>query len=253
MKRKPFIAGNWKMHKTIAEAVSLVTSIIEKLPNPEQVEVGVAPPFTALSAVAARIGNSALKLVAQNVFWEKEGAYTGEISPLMLKDVGCEYVIVGHSERRQIFRETDEMINKKIKAVLSFGLKPILCVGETLEQRQKGYTFEIVKSQLLKGLEGLSSEHVLKTTIAYEPVWAIGTGKTASPSQAQEVHHFLRGILGKKWDKEVAGSIRILYGGSVKPDNVKSLMQQPDIDGGLVGGASLKAESFLQVCSFMEV
>ncbi len=250
MNRKPFIAGNWKMHKTIAEAVSLVNAILLNLPDPQEIEVAVAPPFTALAAVAEAIKDTPLKLSAQNLFWKKEGAYTGEISPLMLKDVGCEYVIIGHSERRQYFGETDEMINKKVKAALAFGLKPILCVGERLEEREEGKTFEVVKRQLLGGLAELTPEEVLKTTIAYEPVWAIGTGKTASPTQAQEVHAFLRNLLTKNWSKEIAQKVRILYGGSIKPENIKVLMQEEDVDGGLVGGASLKAESFVRICNF---
>jgi len=250
MNRKPFIAGNWKMHKTIAEAVSLVNAILPHLPDPKEVEMAVAPPFTALAAVAEVIKHTPLKLSAQNLFWEKEGAYTGEVSPLMLKDVGCEYVIIGHSERRQYFAETDEMINKKVKAALGFALRPILCVGERLEEREKGETFEVVKRQLLGGLAGLTQEAVLKITIAYEPVWAIGTGKTASPAQAQEIHAFLRRLLAENWGKEIAQKVRILYGGSIKPENIKALMQEKDVDGGLVGGASLKAESFIKICNF---
>ena len=250
MNRKPFIAGNWKMHKTIAEAVSLVNAILPHQPDPKEVEVAVAPPFTALAAVAEVIKYTPLKLSAQNLFWEKEGAYTGEVSPLMLKDVGCEYVIIGHSERRQYFGETNEMINKKVKAALAFALKPILCVGEKLEEREKGETFEVVKRQLLGGLAELTQEEVLKITIAYEPVWAIGTGKTASPAQAQEVHAFLRKLLAENWGEEIAQKVRILYGGSIKPENIKALMQEEDVDGGLVGGASLKAESFIKICNF---
>ncbi|MCD6319096.1 MAG: triose-phosphate isomerase, partial [Candidatus Desulfofervidaceae bacterium] len=216
MNRRPFIAGNWKMYKTIAEAINLVKGLLSHLPDPEKIEVAVAPPFTALYAVATQIKNTALKLAAQDTFWEKEGAYTGEISPLMLKDIGCEYVIIGHSERRQYFGETNQTVAKKIKAALTYELKPILCVGESLQQREKGQTFEVVKTQLLGGLEGIPQEEMKKLTIAYEPVWAIGTGKTASPAQAQEVHAYLRKVLTEKWGGNIAESIRILYGGSVK-------------------------------------
>jgi len=251
MTRRPFIAGNWKMYKTVAEAINLVNGLLPQLPDPQKVEVAVAPPFTALYAVATHIQNTALKLAAQNAFWEKEGAYTGEISPLMLKDIGCEYVIIGHSERRQYFGETNETVAKKIKAALTVELKPILCVGESLQQRQAGETFKIVKTQLLGGLKWITEEGMKKLTIAYEPVWAIGTGKTASPAQAQEVHAYLRKVLAEKWGEDIAKGIRILYGGSVKPENIKMLMNEEDIDGALVGGASLKVESFAKIVNYL--
>lgn len=251
MTRHPFIAGNWKMYKTVSEAVDLVENLLPCLPDPDKLEVAVAPPFTALYPVATHIKNTALKLAAQDTFWEKEGAYTGEISPLMLKDIGCEYVIIGHSERRQYFGETNQTVAKKIKAALTFELKPILCVGESLAQRQEGQTFEVVKTQLLEGLEGISKQEIKRLTIAYEPVWAIGTGKTASPAQAQEVHAYLRKVLTEKWGKSIAEGIRILYGGSVKPENIKMLMEKEDIDGALVGGASLKVESFAKIINYL--
>jgi len=236
------------MHKTITEAIEWIKAVLPYLPPSDQTEVAVAPPFTALYPLAEIIKESSLKLVAQNVFWEKEGAYTGEISPLMLRDIGCEYVIIGHSERRQYFKETNEMIAKKIKAVVEQGLKPILCIGERLEEREAGQTFEIVKKQLFGGLSLI--KNIENIAIAYEPVWAIGTGKTALPYQAQEVHAYLRRLLIEKWGEERAKMVRILYGGSVKPQNIKELMAEEDIDGALVGGASLKAESFIKIIHF---
>jgi triosephosphate isomerase len=240
----PLIAGNWKMHKTVAEARALAGEIRQGLGSSPGVEVAVAPPYTALAAVAAEIAGSPIKLAAQEVFWEKQGAYTGAISPPMLADVGCHYVIIGHSERRQYFGETDETVNRKVKAALEAGLFPIVCVGETLEQREKGHTFAVVERQIRQGLAALAPGQGERLVIAYEPVWAIGTGKTATPDQAQEVHRLIRGLL-----PEVAGAadLRILYGGSVTPDNARELMGQPDINGALVGGASLKAASFLGI------
>jgi triosephosphate isomerase len=238
------------MYKLTGEAVNLVKAILVELPHSNKVEVAVAPPFTALFSVANLISNTDLRLAAQNAFWEREGAYTGEISPLMLKDIGCEYVIIGHSERRQYFWETDKMVALKIKAVLEEGLRPILCVGEKLEQREAGETFKIVKKQLLKGLEEVDENGRQKTVIAYEPVWAIGTGKTAFPYQAQEIHKYLRQLLEEKWSKKAAEGIRIIYGGSVKPENITNLMQEEDIDGALVGGASLEAETFIKIINY---
>jgi triosephosphate isomerase len=240
----PLIAGNWKMHKTVAEARALAREIRQGLSPSPGVEVAVAPPYTALAAVAAEIAGSPVKLAAQEVFWEKQGAYTGAISPPMLADVGCHYVIIGHSERRQYFGETDETVNRKVKAVLEAGLCPIVCVGETLEQREQSHTFAVVERQIRQGLAALAPGQGERLVIAYEPVWAIGTGKTATPDQAQEVHKLIRDLL-----PEVAGAadLRILYGGSVTPDNAKELMGQPDINGALVGGASLKAASFLGI------
>ena len=240
----PLIAGNWKMHKTVAEARALAREIRQALSPSVRVEVAVAPPYTALAAVAAEIAGSPVKLAAQDVFWEKQGAYTGAISAPMLADAGCHYVIIGHSERRQYFGELDETVNRTIKAVLEAGLFPIVCVGETLEQREQGRTFDVVETQIRQSLAGLSPGQGERLVIAYEPVWAIGTGKTATPDQAQEVHKLIRDLL-----PEVAGTadLRILYGGSVTPDNAAELMAQPDINGALVGGASLKAASFLGI------
>jgi triosephosphate isomerase len=240
----PFIAGNWKMHKTLAEARALAREICQGLGSAAAVEVAVAPPYTALAAVAAEIAGSPVKLAAQDTYWERQGAYTGAISPVMLADVGCQYVIIGHSERRQYFGETDETVNRKVKAALEEGLSPIVCVGETLSQREQGQTFQVVETQIRYGLAGLAPAQGKRLVIAYEPVWAIGTGKTATPDQAQEVHKLIRGLL-----PEVAGTdaLRILYGGSVTPGNAKDLLAQPDIDGALVGGASLQASSFLGI------
>ena len=249
MKRKPMIAGNWKMHMTTKEARELVTGILEQTSdvNPDQVDILVAPPFTALSAVAELLSGRPVFLAGQNMHWEEKGAFTGEISPVMLKEVGCTHVIIGHSERRQYFGETNETVNKKLRAAFSHGLIPILCVGESLEQREANQTFSIIEEELEKGLNGLTTDQVQSMILAYEPIWAIGTGKTASPEQAEEVHAFIRGWLEKRVGKESAEAIRILYGGSVKPENIEGLMAKYNIDGGLVGGASLKADSFAQI------
>jgi len=243
--RRPFIAGNWKMHKTLAEAKALARDIRQGAAPGRRAEVALAPPYTALAAVAAEIDGSDIRLAAQNAFWEKQGAFTGAISPGMLADVGCHYVIIGHSERRQHFGETDATVNRRVKAVLENGLAVILCVGETLEEREGGQTFQVVRTQLGEGLAGVTAG-ADRLVIAYEPVWAIGTGKTATPQQAQEVHAFLRSLL-REFLGAVAEAIRIQYGGSVTPDNAATLLAQPDIDGALVGGASLKAELFLPI------
>ncbi len=244
------IAANWKMYKKVDEAVEFVKRLTEKIDTLEDREVVIAPPFTALYPLKDLVSPSWLSLSAQNCFWEEKGAYTGEISPVMLKDVGCSYTIVGHSERRQYFGEKNEDINKKLKALIKVGIRPIFCVGERLEEREAGKTFEVIKSQIDGGLDGLDSVDVAKVVIAYEPVWAIGTGKTASPQQAQEVHAFIREHLAMLTNKSVANEIRILYGGSVKPNNVDSLMSENDIDGALVGGASLEVDSFLRIVRF---
>jgi len=245
--RRKFVCGNWKMHKTGAEARSLVREVragAEALAA--TVDVAVAPPFTALFAAAAELQGSRIGLAAQNVHFEPQGAYTGEVSAPMLAEAGCRFVLVGHSERRQLFGETDESAGRKVKASLAAGLSPILCVGETLPEREAGRTLEVVSRQVRAGLAGLSPAEVGKTTLAYEPVWAIGTGRTATAAQAQEVHAAVRAIL-----RELAGAgadgIRIQYGGSVKPENAAELMAQPDVDGALVGGASLKAADFVQI------
>ncbi len=240
----PLIAGNWKMHKTLAEARDLARNIVHGVGPHTRAEVVLAPPYTALAAVAAELAGSKVLLAAQDAFWEAKGAFTGAIAPGMLADVGCAYVIVGHSERRQLFGDTDDTVNRKLKAVLAAGLRPIVCVGETLAEREAGRTFDVVETQVRQGLSGFPASEWARLVIAYEPVWAIGTGKTATPGQAQEVHRLIRGLL-----PEVAGTeaIRILYGGSVTPDNAASLLSEPDINGALVGGASLTASLFLPI------
>ena len=248
--RKPMIAGNWKMNKTISEAVNLVNTIKAGVHTTSGVDIVVAPTFVSLSAVSDLLDNTNIDLSAQNMYSAADGAYTGEISPLMLKDVKCRYVILGHSERRTIFKETDSMINGKVKLALEYNLIPILCVGETLEEREKGITEKTVQEQLEGSLKGLTSEQMRNVIIAYEPVWAIGTGKTATPEQAEEVHAFIRKRLVAMFDKGVGEATRVLYGGSVKPENIAELMRKDNIDGGLIGGASLKAESFIQLVQY---
>ncbi|OGP53319.1 MAG: triose-phosphate isomerase [Deltaproteobacteria bacterium RBG_13_52_11b] len=253
MGRMPFIAGNWKMNKTVTEAVDLVRELKASLSRVEGVEIAVAPPFTALYPVSQELKHSPIRLAAQNVFHEEKGAFTGEVSPAMLKDVGCEYVIIGHSERRQLFGETDETINRKMRSALNQGLKPIFCIGETLSEREGEKTFSVIERQVQGGLRSIGEEEMKRVVIAYEPVWAIGTGKTATPQQAEEVHRFIRGRLEQLYPREIAEEIRIQYGGSVTPENVKGLMSQENIDGALVGGASLKAESFSRIVRFKEI
>ncbi len=245
--RKPIIAGNWKMNKTINEAIELVNSLKRELVDIQGVDIIVCPVYTALSEISDLLIDSNISLGAQNVYWETSGAFTGEISPLMLKDAGCKFVIVGHSERRKYFAETDQTVNKRIKAAQAAGLIPIFCVGETLKEREANKTIDLITRQLKGGLEGLVSDDILKLIIAYEPVWAIGTGKTATPKQAQEVHKFIRDWLKDCYSQEVADSLRILYGGSVKPDNTRELIKENDIDGALVGGASLDSSSFVEI------
>ncbi len=240
--RKMIVAGNWKMNKTNTEAVEIVSKLNELIADVKGVEVIIGPPFTALSDVIKVAGK--VKVAAQNMHWEEKGAFTGEVSPIMFHDLGVEYVILGHSERRAYFGETNEMINKKIKSALAHGLKPILCVGEKLEDRENGNTENVVEDHIKGGLEGISKEEFANVVIAYEPVWAIGTGKTATPEQAEEVHAFIRKLLTELFDAEIAENTSILYGGSVKPANSKELISKENIDGGLVGGASLKAEDF---------
>ena len=253
MGRVPFIAGNWKMNKTVGEAIALVRELKDSLSGVRGVEVAVSPPFTALYAVCKELEGSSIHLVAQNLYWEEKGAFTGEVSPIMLKEVGCHYVIIGHSERRQFFGETDETVNRRIKATLAQGLKVIFCIGETLNEREGGKTFSVIERQVEGGLKGFKDEEIENMVIAYEPVWAIGTGKTATPEQAEEVHRFIREKLEKLYSEEVSDKIRIQYGGSVTPENVKGLMGQKNIDGALVGGASLKAESFSKIVRFKEL
>ena len=249
--RRKLIAGNWKMYKTATEAVALVGEI-EKGVSGAPGDALVAPPYTALVAVVAAAKGSPLAVAAQNMHFEKEGAYTGEVSAAMLKDVGVTHVILGHSERRQYFAETDEGVAKKTKVALDSGLTPISCVGETLAEREAGRTMEIVGRQVDAILNSVTADEAKRVVIAYEPVWAIGTGKVATPEQAQEVHAFIRQRIAAKHGKAVAEVVRVLYGGSVKPDNVKGLMALPDVDGALVGGASLKADSFLKLVHYDE-
>ncbi|WP_127058276.1 triose-phosphate isomerase [Veillonella ratti] len=246
--RKQIIAGNWKMHTDLAEATILVEGIKAALAEGEATrEVVVCPPFTGLSTVADLIEDTDVRLGAQNMYFEPKGAFTGEVSPLMLTDVGCHYVILGHSERREYFSESDALINQKIKAAFQYDLIPILCVGESLAQREANETQSFIDSQLTAGLEGLTAEQVSQMVIAYEPIWAIGTGKTATAEQAGEVCTAIRAKVAALFDKETAEALRIQYGGSVKGSNAKEILSQPDIDGALVGGASLKADDFMAI------
>jgi len=253
MSRKLFIAGNWKMNTTGAEAEALARSLVELIGGVREVDLAVCPPFVHLGAVGGALAGSAIDLGAQNMFYEDGGAYTGEISAKMLKDVGCRYVILGHSERRHVIGESDELINRKILKALSAGLDVIFCVGELLEERQGEQTIEVVSRQVEVGLEGVSRTYPQgatladRLTIAYEPVWAIGTGETATPDQAQEVHSIIRKLLADIYDAEVGEQVRIQYGGSVKPSNAAELLAKPDVDGALVGGASLNAQDFAAI------
>lgn len=248
--RKALVAANWKMYKTVAQALRFVEELQAQIGIIEDREVVIAPPFTALPAIARILRGQGFSLAAQNCHWEEQGAFTGEVSVGMIKDVGCRYVIVGHSERRHLFGETDEMIQKKVAAVYRHGLVPILCVGETLIQREAGETREVVARQLDRAMEGVTFDQARQLVVAYEPVWAIGTGRTATPAQAQELHGFLREHCAVRFDKTVAKQIRIVYGGSVKSDNVDALMAQSDIDGLLVGGASLEVASFQRIVQY---
>jgi len=244
--RKPFVAGNWKMHTVAAEAEALAAAIAADAPK-AGVDLAVCPPYIHLQAVAKVLDGTSVSLGAQNMHFEAKGAFTGEISAEMLLDAGCRYVILGHSERRHVFGESDELVARKMTAALSAGLHPILCVGEKLEEREAGKIMDVNERQIRAGLEQVRPEDMAKVTIAYEPVWAIGTGKTATPDQAQEVHAAIRGLLADLFDDDVAQATRIQYGGSVKPENAAEIFSRPDVDGGLIGGASLKADSFLAV------
>jgi len=248
--RTPVIAGNWKMHKTLAEARALARAVKAGAAEVSHCQVVLAPPFTALAAVAEEIRGTPLILAAQNVFWETQGAYTGEISIPMLQDVGCGIVILGHSERRQYFGETDETVNRRVKAVVKSSLRAIVCIGETLSQREAGIHHEVISQQLAGALDGLTPQTSWRIILAYEPVWAIGTGRTATPEVAQEVHAAIRNWMAGKFGGETAQAMQILYGGSVKPENIDDLMRQPDIDGALVGGACLEAQSFLRIVHY---
>jgi triosephosphate isomerase len=248
--RRPLIAGNWKMHTTAQEARQLASAVVQASVKVSDRDVMIAPPYTALAVAGSVISDTDVMLGAQNVHWEEKGAFTGEISAAMLKEVGCVMAIVGHSERRHVFGETDLMINRRVTGALRFGLIPVLCIGETLEQREAGQTLQVLEDQIRQGLAGVEVTDGGNLVIAYEPVWAIGTGKTATEVQAQEVHSFIRNLLADIYEKNIAAGVRILYGGSVKPDNIDILMQQDDIDGALVGGAALKAESFERIICF---
>ncbi len=245
--RKPFIAGNWKMNLLCESSMDLARGLMSVLPHNENVQVAVCPPTVYLHQLGTLLQGSFIGLGAQNMSQEKEGAFTGEVSGSMLKDIGCSCVILGHSERRQFYGETDALVNAKTLAAFSYGLTPIVCVGEMLEQREAGTTAQVIDQQIRGSLAGLSPEQAGQIVVAYEPVWAIGTGKTASPAQAEEVHAQIRKLLGELFGKSVAESIRIQYGGSVKPDNAVELLGQPNIDGALVGGASLNADSFAAI------
>jgi triosephosphate isomerase len=249
--RRPLIAGNWKMYKTAPEAAALASEVRDGASGERgDVDVVVAPPFTALHAVAAALKGSPVALGAQDMHWEHEGAFTGAVSPVMLKDAGCSHVILGHSERRQLFGETDDNVARKSEAAFRHGLTPIVCVGETLAERESGRTMEVTQRQTERALRGLTGDQVARLVVAYEPVWAIGTGRTATPAQAQEVHAYLRRLVDRSHGEASAAAVRILYGGSVKPDNIGSLMAEADIDGALVGGASLTAASFLKIVHY---
>jgi triosephosphate isomerase len=245
--RKPIIAGNWKLNKTVKESIDLVTLLKRSITEFDQVEVVVCPVYTALASVAEVLMGSEIKLGAQDLYWEDKGAFTGQVSGPLLKEAGATFVIIGHSERRQFFHETDETVNKKIKAALKNSLIPIFCVGESLKEREANETFRVIDTQLKGGLANFTAIDLSTAVIAYEPVWAIGTGKVATPQQAQEVHAHIRREIAKLFNEELAKNIRILYGGSVKADNISSLMTQADIDGALVGGASLEADSFADI------
>lgn len=247
IKRKPLVAGNWKMNNTAAEAAALAKELTRLLANTKGVDVVICPPFTALATVGAIISGTNIGLGAQNMHWEKSGAFTGEVSAAMLRDLYCHYVILGHSERRTLFGETDEIVNRKLKTALASHLHPIVCIGETLAQRKAGKTEETIKLQCADSFKDLDAGSFSNMILAYEPVWAIGTGMTATPQQAQDVHQLIRQLVQDQTDEKTASSIRILYGGSVKPANAAELFHQPDIDGGLIGGASLDADGFVSI------
>jgi triosephosphate isomerase len=248
--RRPIIAGNWKMHKTVRESVDFARQLMSAYAESPDSRVIVAPPFTSIYAVAEVLMGSGIHVAAQNLHDKQAGAYTGEVSGAMLVDAGCEYVIVGHSERRTIFGEKDDVINRKLKAAIAFDLRPIFCIGETLEEREAGRTFTVVERQIKEGLNNFTADDIKIVVIAYEPVWAIGTGRTATPEQAQEVHAYIRAVMGKIYGDSLAGLLHVIYGGSVNPGTIGGLMVQPDIDGALVGGASLDVESFVKIMQF---
>jgi len=248
--RKPFIAGNWKMYKTCEEAIHSAKTLVEKVKGVTHADIMIAPPYTALYAVSSVVKESNVGLGGQNLYFEKQGAFTGEISGEMLLSAGCQYVIIGHSERRQFFGDTDLTVNQKINRAIESGLIPVFCIGETESERDANETFSVLDKQVKKGLEGIFLNSSDQLIIAYEPVWAIGTGKTATIDQAQEAHHYIRSLIKTVYNEQMADQVRILYGGSVKPNNIKELMTMSDVDGALVGGASLDAESFSQIVKF---
>lgn len=248
--RTPLIAGNFKMHKTAGEVSEYASGLAKEVQSVSDRDILICPPYTALSQVANILKGTNISLGAQNMHFETTGAFTGEVSAEMLLDVGCQYVIIGHSERRHIFKEDDDFINKKVRKAIQIGLKPILCVGELIEERESGMAETIVKNQIENGLANQSNEDMKTVTIAYEPVWAIGTGKTATPDDAQSMHSFIRKLIGSLFSDDIANNIRIQYGGSVKPDNINELMSQPDVDGALVGGACLEVDSFSKIIKF---
>jgi triosephosphate isomerase len=245
--KRTIIAGNWKMHKTLKDGQELVVALRRELFKIEDVDIVVCPPYTLLAYLADALETSNIAVGGQDIYWQDEGAFTGEVSPVMLKDAGCQYVIIGHSERRQFFGETNETVNKKIKASLKHSLTPIICVGENLEERESNNTFKVIQEHIKEGLVDINADDILKTVIAYEPVWAIGTGLNATGEQAQQAHKFIRDLLKNMYKEEIASQIRIQYGVSVRPDNIVELISKPDVDGALVGGASLKADSFAQI------
>lgn len=247
MSRKLYVVGNWKMNTTAAEGAALAAALAERIGSVDAVDVGVAPPFVYLSAVGEALADTSIALGAQNMFYEDNGAFTGEVSGAMLKDVGASFVILGHSERRHVIGETDELVNSKVRKALADGLDVILAVGELLDQRERDETTDVVTRQVTVGLQDVSAADMARVTLAYEPVWAIGTGKTATPDQAQQVHAMIRELLGTLYNNDVAEATRIQYGGSVKPDNAGELLSLPDVDGALVGGASLKADAFAAI------
>ncbi len=248
--RQFIIAANWKMNKTLEEAGQFADNLLKRCPDPGVIEAVVAAPFTALSTLRDRLRATPFRLAAQDLFWEPTGAYTGGISAAMLVDVGCSHVIVGHSERRQGLGETDAMVDKKVSAALQAGLQPIVCIGETLDERRAGQTFDVLKQQLQNSLASCSADAVPRVVLGYEPLWAIGTGMSATPKQAQEAHRCLRDLLAQRWGNEAAEAVRIQYGGSVNPGNIAALMAEEDVDGALVGGASLDVDSFIQLLTY---
>ena len=248
--RKPIMAANWKMNKATSEAVEFANGLKELTKSSFSAEMVICPPFTALAPMAGILNGTNIKLGAQNMYWEKNGAFTGEISPVMLRDLGCKYVIVGHSERREYFKETNQDVNKKARSAFAFNLIPIVCVGEKLSEREAGKALKVVEKQVRESLADLPKEEISNIVVAYEPIWAIGTGKTATPGDAQEVHGSIRATLKDLYGEEASSRIRIQYGGSVKPDNISILMQEEDIDGALIGGASLNLNSFLSIVNF---